>query len=704
MARKYGGYAGKGLRVNLSTGGISVEDTYQYLDFIGGTGLGYKVFWDEVPPETQAYDEANKLVFSIGPLAGTGALCSGRSAVTTIMPFIWPQNLIGSGHMGGNFAAHLKFSGYDYLIIEGKSDHPVWLHVRDGKAWLKDASHLWGQDTRRTTRVISEEIGGDNTVACIGPAGENLVNYSVVVNTRAHISGGGTGAVMGSKMLKAIALQGSQPVHISGDKEEWEKLINYHRTIIGGHNQHCVPNFPSPLFEYWNAGSRWVGAPGKRWGAANPPVTLTNDVRSLNRISYRTNNAVYFLGENAWKYTVRNNGCFACPIRCYTVQKDEDTAAKYGVNPIQFNTCVGMIGGRSWFPSLAGKKTNEARQAGFVGIEAMDGLGVWDNYGQLHRDFNIMLTEGLWKEKLGADEYKSIRWDWMEKGDLRFLQDVVHRIAYKEGEFGELMGMGTGYMLEKLGISDKDWGDDHRSYYWKFGHPKHHSCEDDGQCGCIINTQYNRDPMCHSHCNFVRSGLPLEVQKQIAEHFWGSGDAVDARGDYKPTNKYKMIRAKWAIERKELHDMLSFCNWMGPWISSPLKEDNYIGDNSIESKYYRTLTGHNLTCEELDRCAERAFNLHRAYTMRQMKTLEIRKDHDLFPGWIFSDKKDKEKEAFTKGTIRMDRADLEKSLDLFYEVQGWDKDTGAPGADHYRSLGLNDVAETMTREKLVPGA
>ena len=86
--------------------------------------------------------------------------------------------------------------------------------------------------------MISEEVGADNTVAAIGPAGENLVPYSVVVNSRAHTAGCGIGAVMGSKMLKAIALQGSQPVHIAGDKADWEKLINYHRTIIGANNQH----------------------------------------------------------------------------------------------------------------------------------------------------------------------------------------------------------------------------------------------------------------------------------------------------------------------------------------------------------------------------------------------------------------------------------------------------------------------------------
>jgi len=703
MARKYGGYAGKGLRVNLSTGRITVEDTFErYLPYIGGTSLGYKVLWDEVPPQTQAYDEANKLVFAVGPLAGTGALCSGRTAVTTILPVSWPKNLIGSGHMGGNFAEHLKYAGYDFLIVEGKASKPVWLHVRDGKAWIKDARHLWGQGTRRATHAISEEIGADNTVAAIGPAGENLVNYSVVVNSRAHTAGAGIGAVMGSKMLKAIALQGSQPVHIAGDKGEWEKLVNYHRTIIGANNQHVVPNFPNPLFEYWNPGSRWVGAPGKRWGAADPPVTLTGDLRSLNRISYRTNNTVYFMGETAWKYTVRNNGCFACPIRCYTVQKDEDTAAKYGVNPIQFNTCVGLFGGREWFPKMSYKKIEAGRVAGFVGIEMMDDLGVWENYGQLYRDFRMLLERGVWKEKLGADEFKSIPWDMVEKNDPNFVREAVTRIAYKQGEFGQLLGMGTGYMLEKLGIAEDQWKQDTHSYYWKMGHPKHHANEDDGQVGCVINTQYNRDPMCHSNCNFVRSGLPIEVQKRIAERLWGSADSVDAIGDYKPVNKSKMIRAKWSIERKELHDMLSFCNWMGPWVSTPNKENDYMGDNTLESKYYNILTGHKMDWKELDRCAEVAFNLHRAYTMRQMRALDMRKQHDTYPDWIFKDSA--EKPAFTKGTIRMEKADMEKSMDLFYEVQGWDKATGAPGAKHYRSLGLNDVADVMTKEKLVPGS
>ena len=127
---KYGGWAGKVLRVDLSTGRISTEDTVEkYKDFLGGTGIGYKVIWDEVPTGTKPFDPANKIVFGVGPLAGTGAPCNGRTAITTLWPTCWPKPLVASGHMGGHFAAELKYAGYDAIIIEGKADRPVWLQI-----------------------------------------------------------------------------------------------------------------------------------------------------------------------------------------------------------------------------------------------------------------------------------------------------------------------------------------------------------------------------------------------------------------------------------------------------------------------------------------------------------------------------------------------------------------------------------------------
>ena len=209
MAAKIGGFAGRVLRVDLSTGKIGFEDTVEkYGEVLGGTGIGYRVLWDEVPPETGPFDPANKIVFATGALAGTGVPCNGRTAVTTLFPHCWPKPLPASGHMGGHFAANLKYAGYDGVIVEGRADHPVWIFIRDNRVEIRDARHLWGNGIRRATLEISEEMGADCVVAAIGQAGENLAPLSVVMNSVSH-SAGGIGAVLGSKNLKAIGVQGS---------------------------------------------------------------------------------------------------------------------------------------------------------------------------------------------------------------------------------------------------------------------------------------------------------------------------------------------------------------------------------------------------------------------------------------------------------------------------------------------------------------
>ena len=125
-----------------------------------------------------------------------------------------------------------------------------------------------GTGIRRATLEISQEMGPESVVAAIGQAGENLVPLSVVMNSVSQ-SAGGVGAVKGAKNLKAIGVQGSGSVRIAGNKTEWERLVKYHLSILGGNNQHVVPSFPHPQSEYYNPNSRWVGAPGKRWGAPN---------------------------------------------------------------------------------------------------------------------------------------------------------------------------------------------------------------------------------------------------------------------------------------------------------------------------------------------------------------------------------------------------------------------------------------------------
>lgn len=698
---KPGGWAGKVLRVDLSAGRISTEDTIEkYKEHLGGTGIGYRVLWDEVPAGTTAFDPSNKIVFGVGPLAGTGAPCNGRTAVTTLWPTCWPQHLVASGHMGGHFAAELKYAGFDAIIIEGAADRPVWLQVADGKAELKDAKGVWGQGIRRTTAEISRQMGPEACVAAIGQAGENLVPMSVVMNSYSH-SAGGVGGVMGSKNLKAIGVRGTGSVRIAGRKEDWEKAVHYHLSLLGAVNQHVVPNSPQPWSEYYGP-TRWMASRGRSWGAAFPHIeTGSCDPHNLNRIAYRTNTAAFFLGEKAWRYTVRGNGCSGCPIRCHTLLKVPSVASKYGIPENGQNTCVGLLFGRGFFRKFPdGPKGETAIEAFMVGMHLADDLGIWDNYGQLQRDFQHLYYTGIIKGKVGGEEFKGFSWTKYEAGDPSFLFDLLPKIAEKQGELATALGLGTGYHLERWGIPEKDWQQDPNIGYWKMGHPKHHASEDAGQCGVIINTQYNRDAQCHSHSNFTRNGLPIQMQKQLAVEIWGSPDAVDALATYSPMNAHKAKMAKWSLLRKELHDSLSLCNWMGPLAASPLKERNYAGDDSLESLLYSLATGDRKTREELDEVAERIFVLHRALTIRDMNTKEMRTRHDIVPDWIFLDPSGKA--CFTPGTNRMDPEDMHKALDMYYDEMGWEQVTGAPTVNAYRRLGLQDVADELAKKGFVP--
>jgi len=698
----YGGWAGRVLRVDLSTGRIRTEDTIErYKEFLGGTGIGYKVMWDEVQPGTGPYDPENRIVFATGPLAGTSAPSSGRTAITTLWPTCWPVPLVASGHMGGHFAAKLKYAGYDAVIIQGKADRPVWLMIADRTVEIRDARGIWGKGIRAATYAITGIMGGEAVVAAIGQAGENLVPMSNVMNDVSH-SAGGVGSVMGSKNLKAIGVAGSGSIRIAGKKEEWEKLIRYHLSLLGASNQQVVPSSPQPWAEYYDPTTRWNASRGRSWEAAAHPVeTGICEPHDMNRIAYRSNTAAFFLGDRVWRHTVRGNGCSGCPIRCHTILKVPSVTPKYAIPAVGQNTCGGLKFGRAFFRNLPGGLEGDAGlEACMVGMHLADDLGVWCNYGMLQRDFIKLYHEGVIKMKLGAREFASYSWSKYEKGDPAFLFELLPRIAAQEGELGTALGLGTGYLLQRWNLSEEEWGRDRKLGYWKMGHGKHHSSEESGQCGLLINLMYNRDSQCHSHTNFLRNGLPLPVRKKLAAEIWGAAEAVDALGDFKPMHRSKARMAKWALLRKELHDSLSLCNWMGPWAASPLRERGYSGDDSLESMLYSLATGDRKSREELDEVAERIFLLHRALTIRGMETQEMRLHHDRMPEWVYMDTSGKP--PFTKGATHMDRADVRVALDMFYQEMGWDKATGAPTRATYRKFGLDAVADELAKRKLAP--
>jgi aldehyde:ferredoxin oxidoreductase len=201
------GYAGKILRVNLSNNQVTETSTFDYADrFLGGRGLAAKIYWDEVQPETGAFDEENRLIFALGPMAGVSPLGASRWGVFGKSPLTTPDKFC-YGNLGGRWGAELKFAGYDGIVVHGKSEKPVYLLISDGKVQLKDAATLWGKGAIQTRNILKEELGKKVRVVAIGPAGENTVSTATLLADNNASGSGGLGAVMGAKKLKAIVVK-----------------------------------------------------------------------------------------------------------------------------------------------------------------------------------------------------------------------------------------------------------------------------------------------------------------------------------------------------------------------------------------------------------------------------------------------------------------------------------------------------------------
>ena len=198
------GWMGTILRIDLTSGEIEKESLDPKLakDYVGGRGLAVKILLDELKMECDPLGPENMLIFINGPLTVTGALCTGRYAVVTKSPL---TGTVCSSNSGGYFPAAFKTAGYDAIIFTGKAEKPVYLWIDDDHVELRDASVVWGGDTRATRDTIRGETHKEARVACIGPAGENLVRYAAIINDASRAAArSGVGAVMGRKTSRPL--------------------------------------------------------------------------------------------------------------------------------------------------------------------------------------------------------------------------------------------------------------------------------------------------------------------------------------------------------------------------------------------------------------------------------------------------------------------------------------------------------------------
>ena len=218
-----GGYHGRLLRVDLTNGKIKREllDEEMVKKFLGGRGLGAKILYDENPPGIDPFAPQNRLILFTTPFLGTSVPCSVKPCIVTKSPL---SGTILMTLSGGYFGSELKYTGYDGIVIKGKSKRPVYIQIIDEEVQINDASPLWGKDTVETQEALREIVEDRKArMVVIGQAGEQLVRFASAINERRAFGRGGAGAVMGAKNLKAVVVRGNQKVPLF-DKKEFDAL------------------------------------------------------------------------------------------------------------------------------------------------------------------------------------------------------------------------------------------------------------------------------------------------------------------------------------------------------------------------------------------------------------------------------------------------------------------------------------------------
>lgn len=288
-------YGGKFLRINLSNGEINTETIPERVikDFVGGRGFGINYLYQELSPGVDPLSEHNKLLILNGPLAGTQAQSVARWMVCTKSPL---TGGFARSVCGADFGAWLKFAGYDFILIEGKAEKPVYIHLTRDDCKIDDASEIWGKNIEQTQEWLTQCHGRNTRSACISPAAEKLVLYAHIASARRTAGRCGTGTVMGSKNLKAIAISAQRDINLY-DPEAFKQAVK--EQIAAYKDSHV-----SQLF-------REMGT--------TTTQEVTNEIGIFPVRNFRhgqIDGHEKIAGEQYRKLRTGEFGCYSCSLRC----------------------------------------------------------------------------------------------------------------------------------------------------------------------------------------------------------------------------------------------------------------------------------------------------------------------------------------------------------------------------------------------------
>ncbi|MEO1815494.1 MAG: aldehyde ferredoxin oxidoreductase N-terminal domain-containing protein [Acetobacterium sp.] len=675
MKRELCGYAGKILRVNLTTKEITEQPIWDYVPiYLGGRGVANKIFWDEVKPGVKALDPENKLIIMTGATTATGIPTGGRIVIAGIAPQCYPEQYAWSG-MGGWFGSELKYAGYDGIVLEGALEKPGYLFIDDQTVEIRDAlaAGIWGLYTYDTQIKLESIHGKDVKSIVIGPAGENLLRMAIVATANETAAGkGGFGAVMGSKLLKGICVRGTGSIKPA----DVNKVLELRKTMgTPGFNTNPIKESP----KFFGHGQEAEVEGGLReynttcsHGCNQHCPRLMMDIKSTTWKQERMNQVSKCVGPFAieWKYD-----CAWMPAQTYVTEKN-NTAA-----------CA-MMSGAAPPPDFSDPE-----------IPILFDEHQGDEYNFWGPDYNRGMTINELCSQYGVNKWDIIVWlmTWLSMGNTEgvfddidfgmeidvesedFMKYMLDMIVYRKGYYGNLFAEGMSRAIREMG--KEKFGDTiyQQRKSRRFGGK---------QLDIPISFEVAWGYSAHWNGRGYEGTVPLDTWLPIAVEMMTSTRDAQTNTHHKDTTEYvhamktdpygSMAGPQSVImneTKSELKEAITTCDWQLPdmfWMTA-------------ETELFEAATGAGLTQEEIETAANRIKNLFRAITIRNYDRTRQMEVDEIVPFHRYPD----------ADGICIDEDGFNTFVSNYYRLRGWDEKTGWPTRETYEKLGLGDVANEL---------
>ena len=647
------------LRVDLSSEKITKEPISPEMcrNYTGGEGINTRLFWEhflKVDPGIDPTSPDNVLIWGMGPLGATAFGGGSKSRWTFKGP---AYGMFADSTSGGAFCCQLRWAGYDHLVITGRAKHPVYLWVNDDNVELRDASHIWGKNVSEADDMIKHELGdGRIETACIGPAGENLVTYASTTVSRVRSSGRtGSGCVLGSKNLKAIAALGTKGISVY-DRRAFYKAMDAEIAAIYQDSKEGGPFGRDYFMKYGTLGIM-ASFNDMGWNSfRNAQRGQTPDIDKLR--------GEWYLDHMQERFLSCSPGCAGVCQAWHHIKGDESPLAK---------RYIGEHGHRPEY--------GHANSFG-IGCDIRD-LPTVTHLTELCNEYGLDVIETafaigffmeLWQREI-ITEKDMVEWTGeplsLEWGDYEAVEKLLETIALQKNKLGNIMrevGYQAGKKIEEIkGIPVLQYAN-----YGKGGSPQGESMR-------------SRPDLSFAAAVSSIGGHHLKgigLDKKSSERYLGKPDAGF-------TWEYTLKGAGQAVSEyfTSMYNSLGVCRFGGGGRKN-------ISDFPPElyAPAIHALTGMEITPEELYESGKRTVNLQKAFNSR----LGLgRADDSTCYRWMH--------EPMTDGPGKGMKMDdfLEEAKDEYYEYHGWDKATSLQKRETLEELGLQDVADVLEAEDAV---